>query len=128
MAKTHRADLARAIRARRKELGLTQARLAQDAGISTSAVQKLEDPTSTVERPRTVPNIERALRWAPGTGDAILRGETPPAPAVPPTAKQPEPPVAQGIDPQLLLELATATPEQLQRVHDFLRGIKEGNR
>jgi transcriptional regulator with XRE-family HTH domain len=124
-----RAALAHAIRARRKDLGMTQGQLAHRADISVSGVQKLEDPTSTAARPRTLPKVEKALGWPAGAGDAILRGEEPPKlPAGRRVGDKPSSaPVGQGIDPEFLVELATSTPEQLQRVRDFLRGIKEGN-
>ncbi|WP_241265590.1 helix-turn-helix domain-containing protein [Streptomyces boncukensis] len=123
-----RSVLARCVSERRVELGLTQAELAREAEISVSAVQKLEDPKSTIARPRSLPKVEKALSWPRGTGDAILRGEEPP-PASQPTEASEESvplPVGQGIDPEFLVELATASPEQLQRVRDFLKGIKEG--
>lgn len=42
-------DLGRAIRARRKELGYTQAFLAEYAGISTSFLSELENGKETVQ-------------------------------------------------------------------------------
>jgi hypothetical protein len=39
---------------------------------------------------------------------------------------EPHIPVGAGIDPELLAELATASPDQVQRVKDFMRGIKSG--
>lgn len=126
MNEAPRAALARAIRARRAELKLTQADLAQAAGISVSAIQKLEDPKSDIRRPRSLPKVERALKWEPGSADAVLDGGTATPLAAPTPESTPPAPLGNGIDPEFLIELASSTPEQLQRVRDFLYGIKQG--
>ncbi|WP_405769156.1 helix-turn-helix domain-containing protein [Actinacidiphila glaucinigra] len=81
------ARLARAIRRAREGrlMGngahMTQQDLATAAGVSESTVQNLEDENRTyTRRPVTLPRIEAALGWGPGSADLVLAGGDPVAP------------------------------------------------
>ena len=71
------ARLARAIEAARDVMGLTQVGLAERADISESTVQNLESGVTRKRTPSTLPKVEQALGWAPGSGLAILAGGEP---------------------------------------------------
>lgn len=74
-----------AIRAARERLGMTQAGLATAAGVSESTVQNLEGRAPS-RMPATMPKVERALGWAPGSARAIVEGGDP-TPLEEPTAE-----------------------------------------
>lgn len=75
------ARLADAIEAARDELGMTQVGLAEAAGVSESTIQNLESGKSRPKFPVSLPKVERALKWAPGSGATVLAGGDPtPAP------------------------------------------------
>lgn len=76
--------LAAAIRAAREARGLTQAALAERAGVSENTVQNLEDVSRRPSRmPQSLAKVEPHLGWAAGSAGAILQGGEPtPAPAV----------------------------------------------
>lgn len=67
--------LATAMKGRRRQLGMTQAELAEEAGVSESTIQHLESGETRTRLPRSLRSIERALHWEPGSGEALLRGE-----------------------------------------------------
>lgn len=69
--------LARAIEAARDAKGLTQVGLAEAAGISESTVQNLESGVERRRTPSTLPKVEAALGWAPGSGLGVLAGGDP---------------------------------------------------
>jgi hypothetical protein len=83
--------LATYVRARRGQLGLTQATLAEQAGVSVKTINGIET-RPTPRRVDTMSGLERALGWASGSIEEILAGrpplwagavaDTPPAPAV----------------------------------------------
>lgn len=74
--------LANAIRAAREALSLSQAGLAELAGISEGSVQNLESGKPRTRMPQSLPKVEPHLGWAPGSGVAILNGGDPtPLPA-----------------------------------------------
>jgi hypothetical protein len=57
---------------------MTQQQLAVAASVSESTIQNLEDPAHTyTRRPTTLPRVEAALGWMPGSVDAILVGGEP---------------------------------------------------
>src|SRR5690606_39965041 len=98
MTPTPHERLAQAIEARRGELGLSLREVAERAGITGETLRAVRrgsnEPSQLTKR-----GIERALRWAPGSVDAILAGgdPTPPGPhahtrAVPLTTTRPPPP------------------------------------
>lgn len=71
---TRLADFARAARL---ALGLTQAELAAKAGIGFTTIQLLERGTARTRLPDTIPAVEAALGWAPGSARAVLGGGVP---------------------------------------------------
>ncbi|ANZ17480.1 helix-turn-helix transcriptional regulator [Streptomyces noursei] len=77
--------LAVAIRRERERQGLSQAELAERAGVSVGSVKNAESGTAPKRRkPYTLTHIESALGWQPGTVDDFLRGEViTPAPELP---------------------------------------------
>ena len=68
--------LAVAVRARRKELSLTQADVAAAGHVSVELVRNIETRRRTPGRlnPRKARGIEEALRWESGSVDAVLAG------------------------------------------------------
>lgn len=74
MSSTGSADaLARKIRTRRLQLGLTQNQLAEIAGLSTNAISSIECG-KRFPRPKTLDLIAQALRVGP---DDLMRSESP---------------------------------------------------
>jgi transcriptional regulator with XRE-family HTH domain len=69
--------LAAAVEAAREAKSLTQVALAEAAGVSESTVQNLESGKERTRVPASLPKVERALGWAPGSGEAILDGGDP---------------------------------------------------
>lgn len=69
---------------RRAELGLSQRRLAELAGVSLGTATRLERGAGP-PRVSTVPKLEDALEWPRGTFQAIRDGEDPPK--VPPRGR-----------------------------------------
>lgn len=64
--------LGEAVARRRVRLGMTQDQLADDAAISTNTVRHIEQGGRA--RLLTLPKIEDALRWEPGSAANILEG------------------------------------------------------
>ncbi|MFD9567709.1 helix-turn-helix domain-containing protein [Streptomyces sp. NPDC059994] len=71
------ARLAAAIVARRDEMDYTQVGLAEAAGVSEATVQNLESGRERKRLPSSLPKVEQALGWAPGSGEAVLAGGDP---------------------------------------------------
>jgi len=69
--------LADAVEAARDAKGLTQVALAALAGVSESTVQNLESGAERKRVPASLHRVERALGWAPGSGERILDGGDP---------------------------------------------------
>lgn len=69
--------LADYVRAARAALDMTQADLAAKAVVGLSTVQLLERGTARTRLPDTIPAIETALAWAPGSARAVLLGGEP---------------------------------------------------
>lgn len=69
-------ELAVAVRARRRELGLTQADVATTGHISVEMVRNIETRRRTPGRlnPRKARGLEDALQWESGSIDAVLAG------------------------------------------------------
>jgi transcriptional regulator with XRE-family HTH domain len=63
------------VRQRRLELGLTQRDAALAAGISDTTWLAVERGEKTSER--TLVGVERALRWAAGSAEAVMGGADP---------------------------------------------------
>ncbi|MBU8826467.1 helix-turn-helix domain-containing protein [Mycolicibacterium goodii] len=73
--------LARAVRARRTDLGLSQAAVAASGGPSDFVISRIENNDEPRPRPDTLRKLDRALRWEAGTSQAIVAsGEAPPTP------------------------------------------------
>lgn len=66
-------QLGKAIRDRRDDLGMTQSQAARAAGLSLNGWCRAE--LGHRIRWSTLENVEKALRWRPGTGLAVLRGD-----------------------------------------------------
>jgi|SRR5690606_7104785 len=125
MTPTPHERLAQAIEARRGELGLSLREVAERAGITGETLRAVRrgsnEPSQLTKR-----GIERALRWAPGSVDAILAGGDP-TPAGPyahigdvriTTTRAPAPPADE--DPKMkrateLLAEAQALLEEIRR-------------
>ena len=70
---------------RRVELGLSQRKFAEAAGVSLGTAARLERGAGSPVRVSTVPKLEDALRWPRGTFQVIRAGGDPPrAPSQPP--------------------------------------------
>lgn len=69
-------ELALAVRARRRELSLTQADVAAAGHVSVELVRNIETRRRTPGRlnPRKARGIEEALHWESGSVDAVLAG------------------------------------------------------
>ncbi len=73
-------QLAAAVRARRRELGLTQLEVATAGRVSEDMIRNIEIVKRTPKRglrPRTARAIEDALEWEPGSIEATLAGGKP---------------------------------------------------
>ncbi|KQW11414.1 helix-turn-helix transcriptional regulator [Streptomyces sp. Root369] len=66
--------LAKAIRRAREAAGMTQADLAEKAGIAVGSVQNLEAGRARNRIPQSLAKVESALGWAVGSGVTILQG------------------------------------------------------
>lgn len=62
---------------RRAELGLSQAAMAVPGVLSIDRIQKIEGAKRSSYRLGTLLALERALKWAPGSVEAILSGGEP---------------------------------------------------
>lgn len=69
--------LADAVEAAREAKSLTQVALAEAAGVSESTVQNLESGVERKRVPASLPKVERALGWSPGSGERVLEGGDP---------------------------------------------------
>jgi transcriptional regulator with XRE-family HTH domain len=73
------ANLAREVKDRRDRLGLTQPELsaACNGSPSPTIISRIEGAKQTDYKPQILIRLERALRWQPGSIDAILDGGPP---------------------------------------------------
>lgn len=69
--------LGEAVRARRHELGLTQADIREHGGPSPAIVGALENNRAAQLSPRMRRGLDQALQWEPGSVNAILAGGEP---------------------------------------------------
>jgi transcriptional regulator with XRE-family HTH domain len=72
-----REKLAGVVRARRKELGLTQPQVAERGDVSVELVRRVETNRSGELRASKIEGLERALEWEPGSIRAVLGGGVP---------------------------------------------------
>lgn len=77
MTEQPRERLARALRDRRKELGMSQPDLAKASGVSVGTIQSAEGTRPAWSAPRSMPAILRALGWARGSDQLIMNGSDP---------------------------------------------------
>lgn len=98
--------LARAIRASRTRLRLTQKELAEQAGVAQNTIKNLEAGRFYATRPRKLPDVARALGWTPRSADDVLAGG--------------EPTQAEPDKPRRGVALPDGLPE---RVREALQGI-----
>ncbi|MFE3197199.1 helix-turn-helix domain-containing protein [Embleya sp. NPDC059237] len=105
--------------------------LARAVNLSSRILGDIEAGRRESYRPSTLHRVERAVGWTTGSYESVLAGGSPRLAEDGPGEQGSRPtdatPVGYGIDPDVLVELATATPEQIQRVKDFLLGIKYGD-
>lgn len=71
------ARLADAIRRRREALGFTQVQLAKLAEVTDTTIRNLEGGREFRRPPASLPAVERALGWSPGSARTILAGGDP---------------------------------------------------
>jgi transcriptional regulator with XRE-family HTH domain len=71
------ARVAQAVVRRRVQLGLTQEEAAARARLSATTWRLVENEAQTRYRDLTLAGVERALGWAQGSIDAVLRGDEP---------------------------------------------------
>jgi transcriptional regulator with XRE-family HTH domain len=72
-----RGRLATAIQRRREALGFTQVQLAKLAGVTDTTIRNLEGGRQFTRPPASLPAVEQALGWVPGSGQAVLNGGEP---------------------------------------------------
>lgn len=97
--------LGQLVAARRKALGLqTAQKLAEAARVSLRTITTVETGERTGFNPTTKGAIERVLRWAPGSIDAILDGREP--------LEGPQNPDGHGVDGSGGLDLAQLPPDE----------------
>lgn len=70
--------LARALKQRRLELGLSRADLAVRARVSRQTVHNLESGDGFARVPPSLSKISEALGWSPDVPHAVLEGHVPP--------------------------------------------------
>lgn len=91
-------NLARTVRRRRTDLGLTQAELAaRDDQLSVATLRRIEASAATSYRDLQLAALARALGWTSDTVDRLLAGERPGS-EVDPAVVQGEPDAQPGDD------------------------------
>lgn len=112
--------LAEAIRAARRELGMTQVELADAADVSGGTIQNLEAGREFYRIPTKLPAVERALEWAPGSAKAVLDGGDP-TPLVP-RERSPEGGARAFHDPrmQAIWDLDLPLEERIEGIRDLM--------
>jgi len=114
--------LAKAVRARRADLGLSQGAVAAAGGPSDLVISRVENNEEPRPRLDTLRKLDRGLRWEPGTSEAFLAGGPIPEPsALAPRVRvkrggqwievDPNAPSAPRMTPEELLERATAAAQ-----------------
>lgn len=97
--------LAEALRRRRDDLGFTQVQLAEMVGVTDTTIRNLEGGRTFTRPPSSLPGVERALGWAPGSARAILDGGEPTLISPKPVPENPQQPLS-GLPASILDELA----------------------
>jgi hypothetical protein len=114
--------LAKAVRARRADLGLSQGAVAAAGGPSDFVISRVENNEEPRPRLDTLRKLDRGLRWEPGTSEAFLAG----GPIPEPSALVPRVRVKRGgqwieVDPDAPSAPRTTPEEQLERVRAAAR-------
>ncbi len=104
--------LGREVVSRRRELGLTQAEVAQRGGFSVTTLHGVENNRDGRLSKRLRQALEKAIEWEPGSVDAVLSGQDP---RVAP-ARVPGPPSEQGGDPGKVAAERFAVVQRLLRM------------
>lgn len=100
--------LAEKVTKRRNELGLTQGQVQSADGPSVATMRLIEGALQTSYRGNILGRLERALRWKPGSVDAILGGGEPTLLAEEPLASEPQ----RDENEQLILDSDWLSPAQ----------------
>lgn len=115
--------LAEQVTRRREQLGLTQGQVHSAGGPSVATMRMIEGGLQRSYRGNILGRLEKALRWKPGSVEAILNGGDP----QPLTERQPEPERDEA--ERMILEADDLTPAQkkmmIQRYH---RRLEAGRR
>lgn len=108
------------LKALRKKRGYSQQQMAQKLHLTQGAISQWENGL-------TVPAADQLLSLAEVFGvsvDEILRGDQPEEKP----AQQKEPPTGEALNNKLIEMLIDLTPDQVQRVMDFVAGMKATNK
>lgn len=116
-----RRRLGRVMEERRAQLGLYVREVADAAGITAEGYRRVRDGSAPI-RPTTKSGIERALRWAFGSMDAVLGGGEPtPLEAEPGRAGDKRPRYVQNV-----LRRMGEDPDYAQWVADLVETVQRG--
>jgi hypothetical protein len=69
--------LARIVRERREDLGITQEQVAGNGGPSTATLRLIEGAAQETYRAKSLRQLEIGLRWMPGSVRSVLNGGDP---------------------------------------------------
>lgn len=72
-----RERVARRVRERREELGMTQEEVATSGGPSTATLRLIENASPSIPRLKSQRQLENALDWEPGSYRALMMGGEP---------------------------------------------------
>ena len=109
-------NLARQVKERRDELGLTQPDIDAAGGPSTAVLRRIENAQGARYQPKTIRQLEQALRLRPGSIRAALAGGT----FIP---VDEEWPVPERRDP--LLDSGGLSAEQVEMVRSYIRQLRD---
>jgi len=108
-----------AIQRRRNELGLTQVQLAEAAGVTDTTIRNLEGGRKFRRLPASVPAVEQALGWAPGSARIVLDGGEPIAATQPAERPQPQPQDTLAGLPASVLDELNSGDVYATEIHDL---------
>lgn len=111
--------LAEAVKRRREELRLTQGDIQERGGPSTAKLREIENRRTEALSPSKRRDLERALRWTPGSIDVILAGGQP-------TIAVPS--LGTGLASLIPVEVPTLHDEHFDRAERLLRHSHESIR
>lgn len=108
--------LAKAVKARRSELGLTQADIGRLGGPSPAIVGAIENNRQTQLSPRLRRGLDEALQWEPGSVSGVLAGRHT-------TATNPASPTAPGVPNPERWGSAAPLIAKVEQVQQALNGL-----